>query len=162
MTRRRDIAHFQNPPNAPLPLKGLITRRVAFNEVDPLGIVWHGRYAVFFEHGAADLERKCGLSYADFLKSGIRAPIVEFHVEYYEPLYLDEEFTIETKIVWNEAAKITIEYRLVKLSGAISSSAYTIQLLTYAATGEVCLVPPDMLQQCREKWRSGAFAELQQ
>lgn len=161
MSRQRDVAYFSRIPDSPSPLLGIIERRVAFNEVDPMGVVWHGRYATFFEQGAADLGRKCSLSYADFMGAQILAPIVTFHVDYYEPLYLDDTFTIETRMIWDDAAKLNTEHTLKRDDGTITTSAHTVQLLIDAATNEVCLAPPDVLLKCQERWKSGEFAKLQ-
>src|SRR5665811_387893 len=103
-------AYFCREVNAPPPIGVAVKRRVGFNEVDPMGIVWYGRYAVYFEEGAAELGRRCGLSYADFFGAGLRAPIAQYHVDYLRPLVLDEEFAIQCSLIWNEGARLNTEY----------------------------------------------------
>ncbi len=153
---RHQKCYFKTPKGAPDPVVICLKRRVCFSEVDIMGIAWHGRYAAYFEEGWAAMGRRCGLSYKDFHEAGLRAPIVEFHVDYFEPLYLDEEFTIQTSLVWSEGSRINTEYRLIKDNGHIATSGFTTQLLT-DAVGAVCLVSPPLLVNCRRRWLAGEF-----
>jgi acyl-CoA thioester hydrolase len=126
-----------------------------------MGIVWFGRYAIYFEEAAAELGRLCGLSYADFVGAGLRAPVAEYHVDYLVPLRLDEEFTISAALIWNEGARLNTEYELINAGGVPAARAYTVQVFTDAIDGRVCLVTPPMLERCRARWLSGEFKGLQ-
>ena len=134
-----------------------VGRRVHFNEVDILGIVWHGRYPVYFEEGAEELGRSCGLSYRNFYESGLRAPIVQLHIDYFKPLFLDEEFTIRASLIWNEGSRMNTEYQLIKQDTSIASSAYMVQLFTDEKTGVPFMVSPELLDRVRRKWAAGEF-----
>ncbi|MCX5694846.1 MAG: acyl-CoA thioesterase [Candidatus Omnitrophica bacterium] len=119
--RVKEESYFKKIPAAPEPLIFKINRRVSFNEVDIMGIVWYGQYAIYFEQAQTELGRRYGLSFKDFFKTNLRAPIVKFHIDYYQPLYLDEEFTIQASYIWSEGAKLHIEYTVIKKDGAIST-----------------------------------------
>lgn len=149
--------YFKRIEGAPEPLIVEVRRRVRFSEVDPLAIVWHGRYPSFFEEGSEELGRLCGMSYRDFYEAGLRAPIVNLHIDYLRPLRLAEEFTIRTALIWDTASRLNTEYYLVKDDGSIATSGYTVQVFTYAASGEICMVSPGILQRCRERWKAGEF-----
>ena len=155
--RRRGQNYFKRIEGVPEPIVVEVKRRVHFNEVDMLGIVWHGRYPAYFEEGSEELGRQCGLSYKDFYEAELRAPIVKLHIDYYQPLRLAEEFTIHAALVWDDSSRINTEYYLLKNDGSIATSGYTIQLLTSAGTGDVCIISPFLLERCREKWRAGEF-----
>jgi acyl-CoA thioester hydrolase len=161
MTRRARTVYFRREPGSPPPLRLMVKRRVRFNEVDLMGVVWFGRYAVFFEEGAAELGRVCGLSYADFYRDGLRAPMAEYHVDYLRPLLLDEEFTIICTLVWDEGARMNTEYELIKADGTTAARAHTVQLFTRESDNQVCLVTPPLLERCRRRWRAGEFKDLQ-
>lgn len=160
-SRRARIGYFGREPGAPLPLRLDVPRRVRFNETDPMGIVWHGRYAAYFEEGAAELGRRCGLSYRDFMECNVRAPIATLHADYLKPLYLDEEFTIRCSLIWCDGAKLNTEYDLIKADGSLAARGWTVQVFTNAATGDVYLVPPPLLERCRVRWKAGDFGDLQ-
>lgn len=161
MTRRARTVYFEREPGAPPPLRLKLSRRVRFSEVDPMGIVWFGRYALYFEEGSAELGRRCGLSFEDFYREGLRAPVAKYHVDYLQPLRLDEIFTVSCALIWNEGARLNSEYELVKADGTLAARAYTVQMLARASDGQVCLVIPPMLERCREQWKAGDLKDLQ-
>lgn len=160
-TRRARKVFFEREPGAPAPLRMTVKRRVRFNEVDPMGIVWFGRYPRFLEEGAAELGRCCGLSYQNYIAAGLMAPVASCHVDYLVPLYLDELFTIQASLIWNEGARLNTEYELIKDDGTVAARAYTIQVFIGAADRQVCMVSPPMLEHCRARWKAGEFKDLQ-
>ncbi len=157
MRPRTGAQYFEPVDGAPAPVVHEVKRRARFSEVDAMAIVWHGRYATFFEEASAELGRKVGLSYRDFYDARLRAPIVSFHIDYYLPLGLDEEFTVRASLVWHDGARINTDYRLLKQDGSLAASGYTVQMLIDAGTNQPCFVSPDLLVRCRERWKAGAF-----
>ncbi len=157
MPPRRKKVYFERVSGVPEPIVLQIRRRVHFSEVDVMGIVWYGRYALFFEEAAAEVGRRCGLSYRDFYEAELRAPIVEFHIDYYQSLFLDEQFDIRASLIWHEGARINTEYHLLKQDGSLAVSGYTVQLFTDAKSGEACIITPPLLERCRRRWKSGEF-----
>jgi acyl-CoA thioester hydrolase len=153
--RRKKGQYFAPVPGAPPPVTVSLKRRVSFSEVDLMGIVWHGRYPQYFEEGFAALGRNCGLSYQDFYRSGLRAPIVQMHIDYFAPLVLDEEITIEANLLWSEGARIHIEYALYKETGTLAVTGYTVQMFTDAVSGIPLLVSPPLIEECRKRWKKG-------
>jgi len=157
MRTRTGKTYFDRLPDAPPPVVYEAQRRSRFSEVDAMAVVWHGRYTVFFEEGSVELGRKVGLSYQAFFDTGLRAPIVELHIDYYKPLYLDEEFTIRASLIWHEGSRLNTEYHLVKQDGSLAAGGYTVQLFVDGRTGEPYFVSPELLVQCRQRWKAGAF-----
>ena len=154
MKRNKDF-YFKRVKGDPEPVVVESERRVHFSEVDAIGIVWHGRYPLYFEEGSEDLGRLCGLTYKDFHEAGLRAPIVKLHINYHIPLRLAEEFTIRSSLIWDNGSRLNTEYHLINNSGSIATSGYTVQLFTDAESGEACMVSPDLLERCRDRWRAG-------
>ncbi len=159
MKRKKEF-YFERIEDAPGPVIVDLKRRVRFSEVDALGIVWHGRYPSYFEEGSEEAGRLCGLTYKDFHEAGLRAPIVKLHIDYFKPLRLAEEFTIRTALIWDDASRLNTEYYLIKDDGSIATSGYTVQVFTFAGSGEVCMVSPGLLRRCRERWEAGEFHQI--
>ena len=157
MKLRKKKYYFERVDGVPEPLIVEIRRRVRLSEVDVMGVVWHGRYSIYFEEAAAEIGRLCGMSYRDFYEAELRAPIVEFHIDYYKPIFLDEEFTIRTVLVWHEGSRMNTEYYLLKQDGSLAASGYTVQLFIYPGSWEVCIVSPGLLEKCRKRWKAGEF-----
>ncbi len=155
MKTRKKTTYFERIPGAPGPIVVEIKRRVRFNEADPMAVVWHGRYPLYFEEASEELGRKCGLSYPEYFEAGLRAPVIELHIDYFKPLFLDEEFTIKASLIWNEGSRLNTEYQLIKQDASIASSGYLVQLFTDEKTGAPFMVSPELLEQCRRRWKAG-------
>jgi len=157
MRNRKRKAYFERGEDVPAPVVAEVRRRVHFSEADPMGIVWYGRYSLYFEDASEKLGRVCGLTYKDFYETGLRAPIVELHIDYYNSLFLDEDFTVRAALIWHEGSRLNTEYGIYKMDGSLAASGYTVQLLTEAESGEVCIVSPALLERCRYRWKTGEF-----
>jgi acyl-CoA thioester hydrolase len=155
--RVKKEGYFPKITGAPAAISFEIKRRVSFNEVDIMGIVWYGQYAIYFEQAQTELGRHCGLSFQDYHQSNVRAPIVKFHIDYYQPLYLDEEFTVNASYIWSEGAKVQIEYSVIKNDGSIASRGYTVQMFIDSKNNQPYIVSPEILEKLRVEWKKGKF-----
>ena len=105
MSPRAKIKYFQENHDNPQPIKTEVLRRVRFEEVDPLTIVWHGRYPSYMEDGRASFGEKYGLGYMDMYREKFMAPVAQMHIDYLEPLSFPEEFKIITMLHCTDTAK---------------------------------------------------------
>lgn len=153
--RRKKNGYFERIEGLPEPVSVSVKRRVNFSEADVLGIAWHGRYLIFFEDASTELGRRCGLSYMDFYEANLRAPIVQLHIDFFQPLLLDEEFTVTASLIWNDGARINTEYSIIKNDGSIAATGYTVQMFTDGVSGEFLIASPQLLEKCRKRWKSG-------
>jgi acyl-CoA thioester hydrolase len=138
-----------------------VSHRVGFSEVDPMGIVWFGRYAVFFEEASAALRDACGLSHAAFFEARIQPPVVSYEVEYLAPSRLDERLSVTARLHGTEAARLNMSYQVHGPDGALRVVARTVQIFTDGESGAVCFVAPRIWADCLARWRRGEFACLQ-
>ena len=148
--------YFQPVPGSPPPLRMAVKRRVRFEEVDSMGIVWHGRYAGYFEDGRVALGHKYGISYSDFIRHRYPVPIRQLNIEYIEPLFFEDEIEIEAILHWSEAARINFEY-IVRKDGNDVCIGYTVQLMLDEHL-ELLLTPPPFYLDFMEKWKKGLLA----
>ena len=146
--------YFRQEEGDPLPLKVSVSRRVRFEEVDSLGLVWHGRYVSYFEDGRVAFGDKYGLSYVRFKKENVAAPIVKLHIDFKAPLFFDEVMEIQAQLCWSEAMRLNFEYRITGPGGRLVAEGYTVQLLT-DAKGGLLLIAPDWVEEFRRKWKAG-------
>jgi len=157
---RRRQTYFKREPNAPSPLVYQIKHRVRFGEVDAMALMWHGHYAVLFEEVSTELRRLCGLTYEAFFECSVGAPIVQFHVDYFKPLELDELCTVIGKMIFSEAARINIEYQVIKEDGSLGASGFSVQMFVDAKENLPFIVGPDLWRVCRDRWINGEFKNL--
>lgn len=156
MARRRKDGYFEPEPGAPAPRRASVRRAVRFEEVDPLGIVWHGRYPSYLEDGRVAFGARYGLEYLRMRDEGFAAPVVQMHLDYHAPLRFGESCEIEAALHWCDAARLNFEYRVTRLGDdAPAASGYTVQMLT-DLSGEVLVAWPEYLERWREAWRREA------
>ncbi len=124
--------------------------RVRFNETDPLGIVWHGHYIVYFEDGREAFGRNFGISYLDVQKAGYITPIVKSTCEHFLPLKYGETFRIETTFVNAASAKMIFKYELFNEANQLVCSGETVQVFL-DSENNLQLYNPEFFQKWKNK-----------
>ncbi len=118
--------------------------RIRFNEVDPLGIVWHGHYIRFFEDGREAFGAEHGLTYMDIYRKGYVAPVVKINCDYKKSLAYGDEITIITTFVNSPAAKMCFSYRIIHQStGELIAEGSSVQVFLDDKKRELQLIAPD-------------------
>ena len=144
---------FKVIPGAPKPLSFEVERRVRFEEVDALGIVWHGRYPGYLEDVREALGDHHEIGYLDFFREGVVTPIRQLHLDYHRPLQLHEKFIIKGELHWSEAARLNFNYRIFNAQGELTTSGYSIQMMLSYQSRTILMVPPPFFQTFLERWR---------
>ncbi len=146
---------FKVPDGAPQPLSFEVKRRVRFEEVDALGIVWHGRYPSYIEDVREALGDYYGIGYLDFFREGVVSPIRQLHLDYHLPLQLHDKFTIKGELHWSEAARLNFTYEIFNEKGKITTSGHSIQMILDYQSRTLLMVPPPFFQAFLERWQEG-------
>ncbi|MBN2644657.1 MAG: acyl-CoA thioesterase [Desulfuromonadaceae bacterium] len=146
--------YFPAVDGTPPPLTLRVEREVRFEEVDAVGIVWHGRYPSYFEDARVALGYRFGLGYMDFYAQGVVAPIKTLHIDHLRPLRFRESFTIEGLWHWNEAARLNFEFILRNSADEITTRGYSVQMLL-DRNHEILVVPPPFYRDFLQRWKNG-------
>ncbi|MFH0785683.1 MAG: acyl-CoA thioesterase [Pseudomonadota bacterium] len=146
--------YFPHQEGDPAPLVAMASRRINFEEADILGMVWHGRYASYFEDGRVAFGDAYGLNYHTIRENKMIAPIAQMHLDYKLPLRIDDTIRIEAALNWTEAARLNFSYTIYNPQGQIATRGYTVQLLT-DTEGVVQFYTPEWLREFHNKWRQG-------
>ena len=146
--------YFPPREGDPPPLRTIVRRRVRFEEVDPMGIVWHGRYVGYFEDGRVALGSRYGIGYEDFFRHNVPAPIRRLQVDYLSPLRFQEDFEIEAILHWSDAARLDFEFLIRGGDGSLVATGCSVQLML-DPSGELLLLPPPFVSALREQWQAG-------
>lgn len=72
------------------------TVRVRYGEVDQMGFLYYGNYALYYEVGRASMIREAGYPYSEMEKDGIVMPVVKMSSKFLRPARYDELITVET------------------------------------------------------------------
>lgn len=153
----RQKKFFTPLPTDPAPLQATTKRIVRFEEVDMMKIMWHGHYPSYLEDARQAVGYKYGLSYEDFYREKVAAPIRKLNIEYIQPLHFGKEYTLEGRLHYSEAAKILYDFSIYAPEGTLCTTGFSVQMLVCATSHELFLTPPPFIQDFLEKWRSGEF-----
>ena len=86
--------------------------RVRYDECDPMGVVHHATYPIWFEMGRTELLRKQGLSYKNIEEEGVYFVVSTLKVKYHAPARYDDELTLITKCIEQRKATLYHSYEL--------------------------------------------------
>ena len=148
--------YFKPLEGQPAPLRIRIEQTVRFEEVDALGIVWHGRYASYFEDARVAFGQKYGIGYMDFHANGVVAPIKQMHFDYHRPLKFGDKMTIEAILHWSEAARMNFEFIIQADNGELSTTGYTVQMMLDLDENILVLLPP-FYKKFLDNWKAGVL-----
>ena len=126
-----------------------IQLRVRYHDCDPLGIVYHGHYAKFFEIGRTEAMRKHGFSYKQLEELGFAMPVVEMNIKYFRPARYDELMDIKTIIrEWPEK-KIIFSSEIYNQQGQLLTSSETTFVYVKKDSLRRCHIPEIVLEHLK-------------
>lgn len=125
---------------------------VKFNEVDSLGIVWHGHYIRYFEDGREAFGKKFGLGYLDIFKEGYVIPVVNVQCDFKWPLHYGDTIRVVTEYIPCEAAKIRFEYTLFNAdTNKLIATGHSIQVFLDRSEFTLQLSTPLFYEQWKKE-----------
>ena len=102
--------------------------KVSFEDLDLMGIVWHGNYMRYMEQARCDMFEKLNYTYMDMKNDGIAYPVAKMKVKYIKPVELGDVLKVETEIISIEPA-LNIKYVIYdKKTSSKIFSAETMQI----------------------------------
>jgi acyl-CoA thioester hydrolase len=125
--------------------------RVRFDEVDALGIVWHGHYLKYLEDARDAFGRKYNLTYMGVYNHGFSVPLVNIQIDYKLPLKYEDVAKVEIKFIDSDAAKVVFHYTIFNESGEVVLKAKTTQVFM-SKTGELQLLNPEFFINWKKKY----------
>lgn len=98
--------------------------RVRYGEVDQMGFLYYGNYALYYEIGRAEMIRESGYTYAQMEKDGIVMPVVRMNSKFLRPALYDQLICVETSIKeLHHGPFITFHHRLYNENEEILNTA---------------------------------------
>jgi acyl-CoA thioester hydrolase len=99
--------------------------RVIFADCDPMRIVYYGSYFRIFEIGRAELFRRLGHPFGDYVARGRYLGVIETTCRYRRPARYDDELVVRAAITGFGRARVEIAYELVAADGTLVAEATT-------------------------------------
>ena len=107
---------------------------IRFSEVDSMGVVWHGHYAIYFEDAREAFGAKYGLEYLMMYGKGMKPEITIT----YRPC---------------EAAKIIFDYEIRDTeTGEVVVTGHSVQVFMDKDSHQLVLTSPDFYEEWKRKW----------
>ncbi len=85
---------------------------IRFSEVDSMGIVWHGNYALYFEDARELFGKTYHLEYLHMYEMGFFAPLVDLRFHYKKAIKYTDPIKVVIRFHDTEAAKIIFDYEI--------------------------------------------------
>jgi acyl-CoA thioester hydrolase len=119
--------------------------QVQFFDLDPMEVVWHGRYVKYLEVVRGVLLDSIGYNYVEMKASGYAWPVIDMRLRYSGSAKFGQLLKLRAEIVeWENRLKI--DYLITDAaSGNRLVRASTTQVAVEMATHEMCFVSPPVL-----------------
>jgi acyl-CoA thioester hydrolase len=98
--------------------------RIPYADVDQMGVVYYANYLVYFEMARNALLREEGIPYTRMEQDGVMLPVVESHVQYFQPGRFDDVLTVKTACLPFEGVRLRIRYEVFR-EDTLLASGYT-------------------------------------
>jgi acyl-CoA thioester hydrolase len=122
-------------------LQRSVRLRVPFFDIDPAGVVWHGRYFQYFELARRELLESVGYSYEEMETSGIFWVVTDTNVRYLRPLFLNQEIIV-TACLQEWEMRIVVDYQIADEAGTVFTRGRTVQAPVDSKSYELILGAP--------------------
>ena len=131
--------------STPEHVTGSTTIRVRYSECDPMGVVHHSVYPIWFEIGRTELLRSMSeRSYRDMEAEGLFLVVAQLDIRYRSPARYDDALDLTTHIHDVGKAKITHEYSLKRDSQLIATGHTTLACVN--SQGSISPIPEWLLK----------------
>jgi len=118
--------------------------RVRFEETDAMGVVYHSKFLVYMEVGRINFLRDIGWVYADWLRRGLKIPVVQVHAEYKASARFDDEILVATRVASVTSRSVRFDNEIYKLpERTLLCAGHTVHALV-DGTGKAVPFPDDV------------------
>lgn len=91
--------------------------RIYYEDTDAGGVVYHARYAHFFERARTEMLREKGFEQQKLRKENLAFVVRKMTIDYLHPAKLDDLLTVETTITYVQLTSLAFFQRLINQKG---------------------------------------------
>lgn len=126
---------------------------IRFSEVDSMGVVWHGNYAMYFEDAREEFGKKYDLGYLMMYDKGFFEPLVELTFKYKKPLVYGMKPEICITYRPCEAAKIIFDYEIRDPeTKEVFATGRSVQVFMDKNSYQLVLCAPEFYEEWKQRW----------
>jgi acyl-CoA thioester hydrolase len=116
--------------------------RVIFADCDPMRIMYYGSYFRLFEIGRAELFRKLGHPFPEYIARGLYLGVIETHCRYVKPARYDDDLIIRAGVTEIGRARLAISYAITGPGGDLRANGATLHAVLNDS-GRPQRIPPE-------------------
>jgi len=118
--------------------------RVRYAETDPMGVLHHSRYFVFFEMGRTELLREAGFRYRDLETRGVLFVVTRAACRFKAPAFYDDELRLLTRIDRVTRSRIDHSYEMFRARDGVLVATGETTIACVGRDGRVIPIPDDI------------------
>ena len=127
--------------------------RVIFGDCDPMRIMYYGNYFRLFEIGRAELFRRLGHPFTEYIAKGLYLAVTGAACRYRRPARYDDELEIQAGVASVGGARLTLAYAVVRDGEMVAEGQTDHAVLD--ETGRPQRIPPEF-RAVALAWRAGS------
>lgn len=131
-------------PNAAVRRHDLAVR-VRYVECDPMGVVHHSVYPVWFEMGRTEMLRATGGSYRAMEEAGAFLVVADLSIKFQVPARYDDELVLRTYLLEGGRARIRHGYELAREGTGDTLAVATTTIACVDRSGHLQAIPEAIL-----------------
>ena len=125
--------------------------KVAFNDLDPMNVVWHGNYLKYLELARSEMFDKLNFGYPVMAGNNLIYPIAKMDLKFIAPAKFNQVLNVKCVLKEIEPA-IVIKYLITDAqTGEKLFKAISMQICVNANTKETIYEAPKILQDALER-----------
>ena len=122
-----------------------VEMQVQFYDLDPMEVVWHGRYVQYLEVVRCALLDQIGYNYPQMKASGYAWPVIDMQLRYIGAAVFGQRLKLRADIVEWES-RLKIDYLILDaVTGKRLTRASTTMVAVEIETRAMCFVSPPVL-----------------
>jgi acyl-CoA thioester hydrolase len=124
--------------------------RVRYAETDPMNVVYHGNYALYFETARVESIRQLGVSYKDLEAMHIIMPVVEMNCKFIRSAHYDDLLTV--KVILKELPKghrVEFHHEVYNEKNKLLTTGTVVLYFMHAKTMEKITMPDILFQKIK-------------
>jgi acyl-CoA thioester hydrolase len=123
-------------------LEAEVILTTAFQDADPMGVVYHGNYFRYFEEARLILMEKINYNYLQMQASGYLWPVIDSHVKYIKAIPFNHRIRVTARLSeWEN--RLRVDYVIYDAqTGDRMTKAYTRQVAVASANQEMGFASP--------------------
>src|SRR5512139_2477441 len=100
--------------------------RVIFADCDSMRIMYYGSYFRLFEIGRAELFRRLGHPFPQYIARGLYLAVIETNCRYLQPVRYDDDLIIRAGVSDVRRARLQIDYEVAGADGEERARGWTV------------------------------------